>query len=272
MAPDTVTPLGQESKIRLPNVDEVLDLGYAFHASDDEALKGKGSQHYAREIVQRFMALLPRDDTEMAYLSCIQSIALAHGRALTRRKRGWENALERASTQRGAALARIRQARFQNAYLNFAWALVGPITLGLAGYLAARMIGMLLPDEVVAQSGHRLPSILMGAVFLVTGRTLAAWWRDAQRNTIELEYAAHCYEADLAYEVGKQEEHRYYRARLCEAWKQYAREDFPKTASYEMVIEGDIATRQRLEQHRQSFNRSYLWLLRRIARLLRRRS
>lgn len=269
MAPDTMTPMDEEARMRLPNVDEVLDAGYAFHASDDESLKGKDAQRYAKIIAERFMAHRPRNDTEAAYLSCIQGIALAHGRAITRRKRTWEKTLEHANIERSGALARIRQARYQNAWMNFAWALVGPLALALAGYLAAQLIGTMMPEEIAAQSGHKLPSILMGAVFLVAGRTLAAWWRDAQRNAIETEYAANCYEADLAYELGKQEEHRYYRKRLCEAWRQYTGEDFPATGSYELVMQGDIETRQRLEQHRQSFNRSYLWLLRRIARLMR---
>src|SRR5205823_8419469 len=44
--------LGQEAKIRLPNVDEVLDKGCALHAADDPALANTEAQKDARHIIE----------------------------------------------------------------------------------------------------------------------------------------------------------------------------------------------------------------------------
>jgi hypothetical protein len=106
-------------------------------------------------------------------------------------------------------------------------------------------------------------------VFVFIGRSFGFWMSDQQRGAIELQYDACCYQADIAYELGKSEEHRYFRTRLCEAWKLYTDEDYPTTASYEMVMAGDIETRKKLEHQRLLFNRTTLWMLRRAARLLR---
>ena len=53
---------------------------------------------------------------------------------------------------------------------------------------------------------------------------------------------------------------------LCEAWREYTGEEFPATASYQMVIEGDIETRKSLERNLLLSNMSDV---RRIFRLLR---
>ncbi len=261
--------LGRESRIRLPNVDEILDLGYAAHAADDPALKDSEAQSNAKRIIARFIAMEPRNDTEAAYLACAQAIVLAHGRALARRKRAWEKSLDAARTEREHQLDRIRQSRHQNSWLSAGWRLVGPLILGLSGYLMARILAFIVPPEIATQTGHNVPSILMGLVFVFIGRSVGFWMSDQQRSAIELHYDARCYQADIAYELGKREDHRYYRARLCEAWKQYTDEDYPTTASYEMVMAGDIETRKRLEHQRIVFNRTTLWMLRRAARILR---
>lgn len=265
----TIARLGREARIRLPNVDEILDLGYAAHAADDPALNGTEAQANAKRILARFIAMEPRNDTEAAYLACAQAIVLAHGRALSRRKHTWEGALEAARLERERLLDRLRQSRQQNSWLNAGWRLVGPLILGLSGYLVARVMAFVVPPEIATQTGHNVPSILLGLVFVFVGRSLGFWLSDQQRSAIELHYDARCYQADIAYELGKREEHRYYRARLCEAWKQYTDEDYPTTASYEMVMAGDIETRKRLERQRIVFNRTTLWMLRRAARILR---
>ena len=48
------------------------------------------------------------------------------------------------------------------------------------------------------------------------------------------------------------------------------RDEYPQTASYSMIMIGDAETRKRLEQQRESFGKTNIWLLRRIARLIRR--
>lgn len=265
----TATHLGLESKIRLPNVDEILDIGYAAHAADDPLLRDTEAQAMAKQIVAQFMALEPRGDTETAYIACARGTVLSHGRALTRRKQTWEKALLRARQVREARLERIKESRFQNGGLNLAWRLLVPVILGLTGYLFARVISFFVPIEIASQTGHKIPSILMGLVFVFIGRSISFWWSDFQRGVIELEYNSQIYQADMAYELGKSMEHKQCRARLCEAWKQYTGEEYPSTASYELVMAGDIETRRRLERQRQVFDRSTIYLLRRIARLLR---
>src|SRR5262245_58812864 len=109
--------LGQEAKIRLPNVDEVLDKGYALHAADDPALAHTQAQKEARHIIEEFRALESRNDTEAAYLSAARGIVLAFGRAISRRKQQWSESLEAARDEREQTLEQMRDSTNQKAWM-----------------------------------------------------------------------------------------------------------------------------------------------------------
>lgn len=262
--------LGHEAKIRLPTPDEVMDLGLARHAADDRTLTGTIAQQDARQLVSNFMELKPRDgnDVEVAYISGAQAIALSHGRALTRRKEAWQAEMNAAQEHRELELGYLRQARHQNAYLNVAWSLLAPSILALTGYLVAQVIGPWLPDEITSQTGHKLPSILMSAVFVFVGRVTSFLIADFQRSLIDLQYHARIHVAQMAYAEGKLKEHKLYRTRLCDAWEQYTGEKFLATSSYEMVLLGDIKMLEQMEQQRLTFHRTSLWKIRRCAQFL----
>ena len=141
--------------------------------------------------------------------------------------------------------------------------------LGLSGYLFAHLIAVFVPEEVATQTGSRIPAILMGLVFVAIGRSIGFYMNELQRNKIEAEYNSRCYLAFLTYEIGKLKEFRQYRKQLCEAWLQYTGEEYPITASYQMVMESDIETRRQLERHLQVYDTGYIRLLMRMMRIMR---
>jgi hypothetical protein len=261
--------LGHEAKIRLPNVDEVLDKGYALHAADDSALTNTEAQKDARCIIEEFRALKPRNDTEEAYLSAARGIVLGFGRAISRRKQQWSQSLEAALVEREQAVEHMRESTHQNAWLvTFIWKTMPMILLFLTG-IAVTQTSNYLPDDAT-KTLTWIISLVVGGIFALIGRLIGTWFRDMRRNAIEVRYNAQLFRAHILYEEGKAKELRYYRARMCVAWKQYTGEEFPRTASYEMVMAGDIETRKEIERQRVSYgNRTTLWLMRRLARLLR---
>jgi hypothetical protein len=262
--------LTPESKIRLPNVDEALNIGYAVHSADDPALKHRITQHNARVIVQDFLALktVPGSPEE-AYLTCVRAIVHSQARGITRRKEQYSRDLKAAEYRRRRQRQRIRQSRRSTDWLNSAWRLLGPVILGLSGFLFAHIIGVFVPEEVARETGTKVPALLMGLVFVAIGRSVSFYLGDLKRNKIETEYNSRCYMAFLTYEIGKLKEYRQCRQQLCEAWLQYAGEEFPATASYQMVMESDIETRRQLERHLQIYNTGYIRLGMRIMRILR---
>ncbi len=262
--------LHAEAKMRLPNVDEALDIGYALHAADDPALAGTNQQAEARLIYTQFSNLKTEPGTpEDAYLRCIHGIVLSHARGISRRKDHWIKELNAAASDCKKKLDKIREAHWKTNGLNAVWIMLKPLALGLSGYLAAQLLELILPAGVHEQTGTKLPSILVALVFVLIGRSVTFLIHDAKRSRIDNELKARNYHATLAYELGKRQEYRIYRQRLCEAWLQYTGEEYPQTASYELVMAGDIETRQRIEREMQAFDRKALWLLGRIARLLR---
>jgi hypothetical protein len=262
-----ITHLGSEAKIRLPNVDEVLDKGHALHASDDRSLEGTEAQSLARQIISEFKALRPESVTEEAYLSAARSIVLGYGRALSRRKEHWKAALLAAQNERQQSLDQMRESTHQNAWLSLLWKLMTPAILVMTGIVITQTSDHL--PENTTKTLTWLISLIVGGVFALIGRLVGAWLRDLRRNTIEVKCSAQLFQAHIIYEEGKAKEQRYFRARMCEAWEQYTGEMFPRTASYEMVMAGDIETRKEIERQRLNHNASVLWLMRRFARMLR---
>jgi hypothetical protein len=261
--------LGQEAKIRLPNVDEVLDKGYALHAADDPALANTEAQKEARHIIEEFRALESRNDTEAAYLSAARGIVLAFGRAISRRKQQWSESLEAARDEREQTLEQMRDSTNQKAWMvTLIWKIMPMVVLVLTG-IAVTQTSSYLPEDATKMLTWII-SLVVGGIFALVGRLIGTWFRDMHRNAVELRYNAQLFRAHILYEEGKANELRYYRARMCEAWKQYTGEEFPRTASYEMVMAGDIETRKEIERQRLSYsNRTTLWLMWRFARLLR---
>jgi hypothetical protein len=259
-----------ESKIRLPNVDEALNIGFAIHSADDPALKDKMARQNAEIVVGKFLALdADVGSPEEAYLTCVRAIVHSQARGITRRKEQYTRDLKMAQLRRRRQRNSIRQSRRSNDWLNSAWRLLGPLILGLTGYLFAHVVGLFVPEEVATQTGSRIPSILMGLVFVAVGRSIGFFMNDMQRNKIEAEYNSRCYLAFLTYEIGKLKEFRQYRKQLCEAWLQYTGEHYPITASYQMVMESDIETRRQLERHLQVYDTGLIRLILRITRIMR---
>ena len=83
----SVLRLSPEAKIRLPNVDEALNIGYAIHSADDPALRNKIAQQNAQIVVGKFLALETEPGSpEEAYLTCVRAIVHSQARGITRRK------------------------------------------------------------------------------------------------------------------------------------------------------------------------------------------
>lgn len=256
----------------LPNVVEVLDFGYAIHVADDPVTTGTKAREIAILQIERLknIKVEPRSVQE-AYLHTATGLALAFGRALARRKQAWKEDREAALQNLIKKESRLYESRKSTSGLALAWKLLGPVILGIAGVLVGQIVSLVVPDEIAQQTGKKLPSILMGLVFVFVGRAYTFWITDKKRQRLESEYRERCYQADQSYLLGKQQEYNFFFARCCEAWKEYTGQDYPKGASYEMVMEGDIATRRMFEQRIRSHNQSALLVLRRAVRIVRRK-
>ena len=266
----SVLRLSPEAKVRLPNVDEALNIGYAIHSADDPALRDKLTQEDARLVAKKFLALEAEPGSpDEAYLNSVRAIVLSHARGISRRKERYIQDLKAAQLRRRRQRNSIRQSRRSNDWLSSAWRLLGPLILGLSGYLSAHLLAVFVPDEVATQTGSRIPAILMGLVFVAIGRSVGYYLNEMQRNKIEAEYNSRCYLAFLTYEIGKLKEFRQYRKQLCEAWQQYTGEEYPITASYQMVMESDIETRRQLERHLQAYDTGYIRPVMRVMRIVR---
>lgn len=259
-------------KVQLPNVDEVLTLDYALHAASDDAIQGSHLAHVARAVVDKFLGIkLAPSSAAEAYHMASHGIIVSHARGIRRRKEQWQRDLDSAHEKREGALAKIADERLSFGNLNSVWQLLAPVILGLSGYLIAKIFSLAVPTDIAQQTGPRMPAVVLGLVFVFIGRYVSYWLHELRRNEIEVRYRADCYSADVRYELGKKQEYTLYRTQLCEGWSQYTGEDYPDTASYEMVMAGDLETRRTLERRARVGDKSTLWLIRRTIKLIRRK-
>jgi hypothetical protein len=243
--------LGAEARVRLPNVDEAIDVGYAFHAANDPALAGSQSQKLALRITEQFLALAAQPDNpaEVPYLACVRGIALSYGRGLSRLKEQFSKRIEHAKEQRKRHEDQLRGAGVSSGTMAALWKLVGAFILGAFGYLFAKVVGAhVVSTDVATTTGTQLPSLIVGGATAFFGRYVSVWWGNRTRDKIARDYDAECYRAFIDYERGKLRAYKQSRTRLCEAWREYAGENYPDTASYQMIMEGDIETRKNLER------------------------
>src|SRR5215471_21514923 len=190
----SVLRLSPEAKIRLPNVDEALNIGYAIHSADDPALRNKIAQQNAQLVVKQFLALeAEAGSPEQAYLTCVRAIVHSQARGISRRKERYIQDLKAAQLRRRRQRNSLRESRRSSDWLNSAWRLLIPLILGLTGYLFAHLMAAFVPDEVATQTGSRIPAILMGLVFVAIGRSVGFYLKEMQRNKIESEYNSRCY-------------------------------------------------------------------------------
>src|SRR5712671_2801536 len=169
----SVLRLSPEAKIRLPNVDEALNIGYAIHSADDPALRDKLTQENARLVAKKFLSLEAQPGSpDEAYLNCVRAIVHSQARGIARRKERYIQDLKAAQLRRRRQRNSIRQSRRSNDWLSSAWRLLGPLILGLSGYLSAHLLAVFVPEEVATQTGSRVPAILMGLVFVAIGRSV----------------------------------------------------------------------------------------------------
>src|SRR5258708_39455857 len=111
--------LSPEAKIKLPNVDQALTIGYAIHSADDQALRDKLTQENARIVAKKFLALEAQPGSpEEAYLTCVRAIVLSQARGISRRKERYIQDLKAAQLRRRRQRNRIRQSRRSNEWLS----------------------------------------------------------------------------------------------------------------------------------------------------------
>ncbi len=194
--------LGAEAKIRLPNVDEALDIGHAIHGADDPALRDTYSQALAQKIVGEFIGLEATPNTpEVPYLRSMKSIARGYGRALTREKERWIAEIKLAKTEREDRENKIRGTRFETQGISAMGKFLWPLLFGLVGYLLAHVLGLTVFGDFTGKTGTSIPSIIASLAFILVSRMVSRWWYDRNRDRIIHAYESRLYLAEREYKI-----------------------------------------------------------------------
>lgn len=278
---DSHTTLKSESLVRLPSVDEAINLGYAMHVADDKDLRESKTQQVARRRLDLFMEVeTPVGSPERAYYECVMDIATSLGRGITRAKEQYKKDLDIAKEKQAARREQIKDARKSGDWLNIVFRMLKPLLMFLGGLLVAQLISLFTPIGVMVKSAgaensqpvvvvviNIVASTFLGLSFVLIARSISFYVMDFKRSRVDNDYRSECHLAYITYERSKQAQFKLFRGQLCQAWKFYTGQDYPETVSYEAVAEGDLAARQRMEFQ---MNRSSMGDMLTITRFLRR--
>ncbi len=239
-----------------------INYGYALHASDDQELKDTNEGATAQMLADKFRNLSAEPGTpDESYLTQVQLVILSHARGITRRKKIQIQELRDAKVESDERLGRI-QSRGLTTWLNVLYTRGGmmifaTVFMGAIGYLMAQTIGPFLVEYLPDDSKAGGPPSKLAAVFFAgVGKYLSTRWSDLTQNRIVEMYDRRVFEARTVYEQGKLDEIRIHREKLMFLWKEYMGTDYPETASYALVIAGDLRTQIRVHQHRVDSGRS----------------
>lgn len=245
----TETQLQPASQIRLPDVDEILDIGHAIYSADNP-----DTDEYDREIaikqVNAFRDLEPIPNTvESPYLRAMLGVARGYARDLKRARKNWLHDLDLARERRKFREDQMRIGSMSKHWLGTLSKLMMPFILGLFGFIVAQVAGGSVSNELAAKTGTTLPSILLGLVFAFAGRYIGAWLYKRSWLQIRSAYETDIYLAEKDYEDAKRTAIEHWRQRGREEWEQYTGSEYPEKASYLMVMKADAAARQRRRDH-----------------------
>lgn len=248
-----------ESALLLPDVDQVLNAGHAIYTADNPYMKGTHDQEVAKRQVKEFLELqTPPNARAVAYRWAIFGIARGYARDLGRCRDEWVQNLKDAREEKNYRDKTLRDGSFTLHSLNVLWKFVGPLFLGLAGYLFAQVVGATvpIPQGVADVTGTVLPSLLMSLAFALGGRYFMKWLTKRRSNQIVVAYELRKYLAELSYKEKKKVSLEYWREKGREEWLRYTGQPYPETLSYLVVMKTEMEVLQRFHEHDTLYRKS----------------
>ena len=240
--------------------DTALDFAYATHSADDESIMGTSEGELAKREALLFRSLTaPPETPDWSYLAQVSLIVFSHARGITRRKKAQLRDLAAAQAQYDEAHERLKGSQTEGAISNLLRSIgFVPALLGAMGYFFAQTIGPFLLPYMPESTPHSgvWPSLLAMFMFGGVGKILSARWTAFSLNRISSTYRQRCQMARLIYERGKYEEIKNNRMKLSHLWKGYTGQTYPETASYALVIAGDLKTEEMLQQAQTQYQMS----------------
>jgi hypothetical protein len=214
---------------------------------------------------------------ERAWYDCVMDVATIIGRGISRYKEQHLKDLEELLEMRNNKLQEIRHSRKSGDNLSAGWWLMKPAALWLCGFLLAQFVGLVLPLSNLTPTGDEpgilikvvinvASSIVFGLIFMWIGRSVSYYVLSFKRARVEHDYQAIKHQIIMTYEDNKLRQFNQYRKVLCGAYLLYFGEEPPETVSYEMVMAGDAAARNRLEQQVKMSNLNDFRTIMRLAR------
>lgn len=248
------------------DVNSVLELGYASHASRDETLKGTKVAQLADKLMDDFLAMkAPAGTIDEAYLFKVRALVLALGNGVSRRKALYKEDLALATRYRDTELTRIDNSRRQSFWTNVVWRAV------VSGGIGFALMESLLPFIHVAGGGGRAtapafdaslaPSFLLALVFVAGSKVVFSTLNDMRFQRIFQHYEWLRLYAQKHYENGKLKEFERTHQEVRRLWQEYTGRKPTDCVTFASVLIEDIRTQEQMERARQRLSTNFMMRL-----------
>lgn len=251
---------GKNARLARLTPEAVLNMGYMYHVALSPTYDGSPSKTTALDLIKGFDSIDTNGDARgAAFLSQVRAIAVSYGNAVFRASKEHAREMEAARTEYDREEAQLKSARLSSVNLTLAMKLVAIAALALTGFQVAQLISYLVPGMVRAKTGNTLPSLVLGAIFVLVGNYLSTWWKNHQLRKIEVHYNLRALLADRRLENARLAEFRNHWKRALYEWEEYTGETAPSDLpSYLLVLELDTEHRQKWREQEAALNQTDL--------------
>jgi len=240
--------------------EAVMNMGYMYHVALSPTYEDTPSRETAVQIIRSFNAIEPNGDVEgYSFLLGIQAIAVSYGNSVFRASSKYAREIDAARREYERQESELKSSRLSGINLSLAMKLLAIAALGLTGFQIAQLIGYFVPGLVREKTGNTLPSLVLGAIFVLVGNYVSTWWKNHQLRKIEVHYNLRILMADRLLEAARLSEFRSHWERARHEWEAYMGEKLPSDLpSYLFILEREAESREEWRAQERELNQSDL--------------
>lgn len=230
----------------------VLNWGYSMYVASAEKYRRTEHRVAALEVIRHMRDLtsgkLSRED--QIFVSAMHEIALSYSTGIPRKNSIFDAHLAKAKEE----LAEAKKDDYENEKfaiaLRFFFKFVIPYGfLAILGASLAKVVGIVIPEEVSTATGTRAPSFVAAFFFVFIGNLISRWWKKLHEDRVDDRYNARVLQAIEVHEDGRRQEIRKHWADAAACWAAYTMKSLPKDiSSYQNIIDEEIRAQKMLRR------------------------
>lgn len=245
------------------NPTRVLNWGYAMYVASEPKYRRTTQRQEALLVLEDYKQL--RDENlcltarERVFISGVRETAISYANGIPRKNLTLKREMEAAERERSQYEERSKESENRSIPMRAIVRYVPPSVFAGLGVLAARIIGVVLPEEVTTATGKTLPQVIAAIGLAVIWMYAVKWWTERAEARIDNHYNSRVLKAIELHELGRDNEIAKYTADAVALWVAYTGKQAPKEwSSFRSITREEIRAAEILRRKRRELEQSNL--------------